>query len=164
MYQARIEGPHCAPVPHLHVADHLIAIVGGTGITGALSLADWWLSQKSPRNGVHGHLRIIWTIRERTMADLAEIHALQAAMKASTEHKASLQIHVSSETGRLDPNEAIEELLSGLEGRAFVYISGPEGLSAGVEDACVRIKRTKARHHVGGPPLELVSYLASFTV
>ena len=58
---------------------------------------------------------------------------------------AHFHIHVSSECGRLDPRDELGSFLgqheARREGRVWVYVSGPEGLLASAETACVEQQR-----------------------
>jgi ferric-chelate reductase len=144
----------------------VLAIVGGTGITGALSLANWWITQQSAPDPVQQRLKIIWSIRDTDMADIVEIKMLQERFR-TTESRANLEIHISSQSGRMDPAALLQEFLESqtdLEGNTFVYISGPRGLAAGAEAGCVQQKgRLNSRHAHGGKK-ELEWYNASFEI
>lgn len=122
----------------------MIAIVGGTGITGALSLANWWISRHCTIPPTKPRLKIVWSIRDIKTADIAEIYALQEHLQ-NLEQTADLQIHVSSQSGRLLPGPVLDSFIEVRPDSAgkntFVYISGPEGLAAAAETACVRQKR-----------------------
>ena len=144
----------------------MLAIVGGTGITGALSLADWWITRQTTTSQTSQRLKIVWSVRDVKMMDIAEIRALQERFQ-SVKQTAELQIHVSSQSGRLQPGFVLEtfvEAQSGSGGSTFVYISGPEGLAAGAEAACIQQKkRLRARHQQCGNG-ELSWHNATFTV
>lgn len=117
--------------------------MGGTEITGALSLADWWLSQQSTTLEAQQRFKIVWSVRDVKMADLAEIRTLQDRLQR-VEHSAEIQIHVSSQSSRLQPGLVVDNFIEAHNTSArstFVYISGPEGLAASAEEACVRQKR-----------------------
>jgi ferric-chelate reductase len=137
--------------------------VGGTGITGALSLADWWLSQQSTTLDTQQRFKIVWSIRDVKMADLAEIRTLQDRLQR-VQHTADIQIHVSSQSGRLQPGLIVDNFVEAQQdsaGSTFVYISGPEGLATGAEEACVRQKR-RLRQQNGTK--EITWHNATFTV
>jgi ferric-chelate reductase len=164
--QARIEGPYITEVPELKPESHVLAIVGGTGTTGALSLADLWTSQQRTTSQTQQCLKIVWSIRDIKMADLAEIRALQERF-SSLKQSAELQIHVSSQSGRLQPGRSLDDFVEAQPdsaGSTFVYISGPEGLATSAEAACVRRqRRTCARLRENGNG-ELSWHNATFTV
>jgi NAD(P)H-flavin reductase len=77
------------------------------------------------------------------MADIAEVHAFQERLQ-NLEQTADLHIHVSSQSGRLLPGPVLDTFMEARPDSAhntFVYISGPEGLAAATETACIRQKR-----------------------
>jgi ferredoxin-NADP reductase len=132
----------------------VIAIVGGTGITGALSLANWWISRQYPTTTPSKpRLKIVWSVRDIKMADIAEIHAFRERLQ-TLEQTADLQIHVSSQLGRLLPESVLDDL----------YISGPEGLATSAEDACVRQKRLLRASRQPNRRKEISWHNATFTV
>jgi ferric-chelate reductase len=143
----------------------VLAIVGGTGITGAFSLADWWIPQQCTTSQTQQRLKIIWSIRDIKMADIAEIRALRQRLR-STKQTAELQIHVSSLSGRLQPGLVLDNFIEAQPhgGSTFVYISGPEGLANGAEVACIKQQRqlrVRRQQHGSG---RLSWHNATFTV
>lgn len=77
------------------------------------------------------------------MADLAEIRTLRDRLQR-VQHTADIQIHVSSQSGRMQPGLIVDNFVEAQQdsaGSTFVYISGPEGLATGAEEACIRQKR-----------------------
>jgi ferric-chelate reductase len=144
----------------------VLAIVGGTGITGALSLANWWMSRQSTTPPTKSRLKIVWSIRDINMADVAEIHAFRQRLQ-NLEHTADLQIHVSSQSGRLLPGLVLDNFIeawSGSVDNTFVYISGPEGLAAAAETACVQQKRQLSASRQETGRREISWHNATFTV
>jgi ferric-chelate reductase len=144
----------------------VIAIVGGTGITGALSLANWWISRQCTTPPTKQRLKIVWSVRDIKMADIAEIHAFQERLQ-NLEQIADLQIHVSSQSGRLSPGLVLDNFMEARPDAAdntFVYISGPEGLAADAETACVRQKRQLSANRQQNGRKEISWHNATFTV
>lgn len=145
----------------------MIAIVGGTGITGALSLANWWISRQYPTTTPSKpRLKIVWSVRDIKMADIAEIHAFRERLQ-TLEQTADLQIHVSSQLGRLLPESVLDDFIEtrpDSTDNTFVYISGPEGLATSAEDACVRQKRLLRASRQPNRRKEISWHNATFTV
>ncbi|TKA83918.1 hypothetical protein B0A55_00228 [Friedmanniomyces simplex] len=137
---ARVEGPYIPLVPELYAADHILAVVGGTGITGALSIANWWASRFSALPPEARSFRLVWSIRERATGKVQEVQELQALMREAPNMEFST--HVSSTEGRLNADDELRNFLvpkkGSRQGKAWVYVSGPEGLLASVETACVK--------------------------
>ncbi|KAH7139604.1 hypothetical protein B0J13DRAFT_586227 [Dactylonectria estremocensis] len=150
--EVRVEGPYRPSDIRFQTASHIICVVGGTGVTGALSLAVWWLKTRAMEPNTR--FTLIWTMRERKMADLREWHQLEGFAVAVS--NLTLVVHVSSEDGRLDPSIHIRQLLwpsqeaTGLPRAkddqieattAWVYSSGPDSLIQATETACVEARR-----------------------
>ena len=138
----RVEGPYVPSESGYVDADHIICVVGGTGITGAISLATWWLNSRSYHD--NAHFTLIWTVREHDTAMLQEWSDLES--RCQELRNINLQVHVSSESGRLDVHQTLRKLTaderkgeSTISRRAWVYVSGPAGLLNQAEDACVDI-------------------------
>lgn len=137
--------------------------MGGTGITGALSLADWWLAQQSTTLETQQRFKIVWSVRDIKMADLAEIRTLRDRLQR-VQHTADIQIHVSSQSGRMQPGLIVDNFVEAQQdsaGSTFVYISGPEGLATSAEEACVRQKRRLLQQN---GTKEITWHNATFTV
>ena len=146
LFESRILTYHTGPyrgsihthLQNLYTADHILLIVDGTGITGALSIADWWAFHYGSELPAQKSLRPIWTVRNRRCADLQEISRLRALVDASS--NMDFRIHVSEESGRLGCDAELAHFLSLSEervGRAWVYASGPESMVTSVETACI---------------------------
>ena len=122
-----------------------MAIAGGTGITGALSIADWRLQRHG--SDASKLLHLIWSVRSRDIADLDEVGVLQK--RVAHLPNVQVQVHVSSEDGRLDMESALASFLECVHGaskdRAWVYASGPKGMVSGVEGACIKQQRKLRR-------------------
>ncbi|KAH6687783.1 hypothetical protein F5X68DRAFT_168680 [Plectosphaerella plurivora] len=138
----RVEGPYPVNDSGFPTASHLICIVGGTGITGAYSLARWWLSAAStaPR------FTLIWTVRHREMAVVREWQELEET--AQSLPNMQVTAHISSEHGRLDTLQTLQQALGPspwmdgrTEGDAWVYSSGPATLLSATEGACVKARK-----------------------
>ena len=84
----------------------------------------------------------MWTVRRHASSQVQEVEEMQALIQGMP--NMHCQIHVSSESGRLSPHDELSNFLSQREarkGRAWVYVSGPDGLMASSETACVQQKR-----------------------
>ncbi|VUC32436.1 unnamed protein product [Clonostachys rosea] len=176
--QARIEGPYRPSDTGYETAFHIICVVGGTGITGALSLAMWWIKARGSVDD--SKFTLIWSVRHEEMAYLKEWQELKAM--AETVRNLNLVEHVTSLSGRLDPSNCIKHYLelgqecngmqaetpSSCSGRvAWVYSSGPDGLIRATESACVATRQEI--HNIvknGGNPSvrELDWYMAKWEV
>ena len=138
----RLEGPYTPNLPAMRSASNIICFVGGTGITGALSIADWWIHNGSSAN----HLSIYWSVRNIEMAQLPEWNNLcELAKDLPSLH---LIVHITSKLGRMDLGQSLKEKVTGIRSpdqSTWVYISGPEGLLDDGEDACLAFKRELGR-------------------
>ncbi|KAI8297840.1 putative ferric reduction oxidase 1 [Colletotrichum sp. SAR11_59] len=142
----RVEGPYQPTDTGFESASHVICIVGGTGITGAHSLALWWLKTRSTAGDTK--FSLVWTVRERESINVQEWFDLVKAAESQT--NMTVSAHVSAEMGRLDPLAFIRQSLGlGLNmstdgrekgavstGTAWVYSSGPGGLLQATQKAC----------------------------
>jgi len=81
-----------------------------------------------------------------------EVQQLQALMRGAANME--FHVHVSSSEGRLDAEEEVRGFVGPKEGarqgRVWVYVSGPEGLLAGVETACVKEEKELSRGERSG--------------
>ncbi|KAF2010266.1 hypothetical protein BU24DRAFT_472369 [Aaosphaeria arxii CBS 175.79] len=147
--EVRLEGPYLPRDPLFETASHIICIVGGTGFTGAYSLALWWLEMRATVD--NSFFTLVWTIRSRESGNIEEWVKLNQV--ATSIAGLSLVAHISSEAGRLDPGMHIRRSL-GLEetfgagcfipetgSTAWVYGSGPEGLVQATGKACEEARR-----------------------
>ncbi|KAI3539728.1 hypothetical protein CSPX01_08684 [Colletotrichum filicis] len=123
-------------------SSHIVCVVGGTGITGALSLASWWLG-KRPANSA---FTLVWAVRHKEATTITEWAQLEEA--ASSVPELTVVAHVSSESGRLNPTSCIRgALIAGQHtkmdstGHAWVYSSGPAGLISTVERSCFEARK-----------------------
>ncbi|GKT62721.1 hypothetical protein ColTof4_01659 [Colletotrichum tofieldiae] len=139
----RVEGPYGVGDNGFETASHIVCIVGGTGITGACSLARWWL-EKRPENR---SFTLVWTVRHREAATITEWTDLEQS--AGSMPNFTTITHVSSESGRVDANEYLQKALVlgqnsvvSSSNRAWVYSSGPAGLLDSVERACVEAQKS----------------------
>lgn len=139
--RVRAEGPYFPPDREFEAVDRIVCIVGGTGITGALSLAEWFLSHRIQDE--KASLTIVWTIRNASTALLSEWQTL-LAHSADASGKLRLRSHISSEYGRLNVEETVRSELAGStvdeSSSAWVYISGPAGLLVAAEDVCCDVE------------------------
>lgn len=150
--QARIEGPYRPSDTGYEAAFHIICVVGGTGITGAYSLAMWWIKARGLNDD--SKFTLIWSVRHEEMACLKEWQELKAM--AGTIPSLNVVEHISSLSGRLDPSQCIRRSLelgqecgatqieahsSYIERAAWVYSSGSDGLIRATESACVAARQ-----------------------
>lgn len=143
--ETRVEGPYIPTEVDFQGADHIVCVVGGTGLTGAYSLALWWLDHRI--QDANAHFTLIWTIRQRDTARLREWQELEDRVDRAGEN-AQLKVHVSSENGRIDAMKSLRETFARSDEKnsvsgqkAWVYVSGPAGLLNSAEDACVDLER-----------------------
>lgn len=143
---ARVEGPYPTNDDKFRSASHIICIVGGTGLTGACSLAHWWLSKRC----ANSRFTLIWTIRHRELAMLKEWMELEQISTPMANF--TMVAHVTSESGRISPRECIEQALRSShpwgvpsEGQAWVYSAGPSALLSATQHACVEVKRSMGK-------------------
>ncbi|KAM5343832.1 hypothetical protein ACJ41O_012369 [Fusarium nematophilum] len=150
--KARLEGPYGPADRRYETASHIICIGGGTGVTGAHSLAVWWIKTRALVDD--SRFTLTWTIRYEEMAHVREWLELKEI--AGTMDRLTLVTHVSSQSQRLDPSAHLKQTLGirwepeGVHaekraphrGRAaWVYSSGPEGLIRATEKACIKTRR-----------------------
>ncbi|KAK1452427.1 hypothetical protein CCUS01_10918 [Colletotrichum cuscutae] len=140
--EVRVEGPYRVGDDGFKSASHIVCIVGGTGITGALSLASWWLD-KRPANSA---FTLVWAVRHKEATTITEWAQLQE--EASSVPGLTVVAHMSSERGRLGPTSCIRgALIAGQHtkmdsaGHAWVYSSGPAGLISTIERSCVEARK-----------------------
>lgn len=145
--EVRVEGPYYPSDVGFAAASKVICIVGGTGLTGAYSLALWWLKTRS--QDAEAEFQLVWTVRYNNTTNIKEWGELKELASAVPNMK--IWTHVSSESGRVDTQGQLREILSaGPRGRttvpvkshkAWVYISGPESLLSSTEMACLATRR-----------------------
>lgn len=171
--EVRVEGPYSPLEADFQSANHIVCIVGGTGLTGAYSLALWWLEhrQRDPR----ARFTLIWTVRHRDTAQLLEWQELEERAR-TIGTCVELNLHVSSEQGRMVAMEALrsafgrsDEKASICEEKAWIYVSGPAGLLDDTEDACVALqsetrRARKAQRDTGLTVNHLDHYIARWEV
>ncbi|KAM0326747.1 hypothetical protein ACHAQA_006620 [Verticillium albo-atrum] len=145
--KVRVEGPYPVNDCGYTTASHIVCIVGGTGITGAYSLARWWLDTVSATT----RFTLIWTVRHREMAMIREWQELEAAAQPLPNMRVTA--HISSQDGRLDATQALQQALArdqlmvgSSEGGAWVYSSGPDALLGATERACAQVKKDIRRN------------------
>ena len=160
----RVEGPYFPYSRAFENARSIICLVGGTGVTGALSLANWFLTHRMQDS--QGVCTVIWTVRDASATLLSEWQALLAC-SSQTNGRLRLRTHISSELGRLNISEAIRAELAangqGEHGAAWIYISGPAGLLKAAEDVCCDLEaELRAARKMGGLSVYNVSVLSHF--
>ncbi|KAH8783063.1 hypothetical protein F5883DRAFT_599431 [Diaporthe sp. PMI_573] len=144
--EVRVEGPYYPSDVGFEVASKVICIVGGTGLTGAYSLALWWLKNRS--QDAQAEFQLVWTVRYNNTTDIREWRELED-MVASVPNM-TIRVHVSSEFGRIDTEGQLRDILStgsrdttvpDKHHKAWVYISGPKSLLSSTEVACLATRR-----------------------
>lgn len=144
--EVRVEGPYYPSDVGFTVASKVICIVGGTGLTGAYSLAVWWLKHRC--QDALAEFQLVWTVRYNSTTNIREWQQLEEIV-ASVPNM-SLRVHVSSESGRLDTEGRLRIFLSDEQGRhaapgisrkAWMYVSGPESLLSTTETAFLAVRR-----------------------
>ncbi|KAF5688572.1 hypothetical protein FDENT_4792 [Fusarium denticulatum] len=149
--EIRLEGPYRINDAGYINASHILCIVGGTGVTGALSLARWWLDTGS----VNGRFTLIWTVRTREPLDIREWTDLMEM--ATTNSSLEIRSHVSSEIGHLDTALILREafkvhnVLATDGGRdGWVYSAGPDALVKATERSCIEVRKDLKRSRKSG--------------
>ncbi|KAJ4989555.1 hypothetical protein SVAN01_04932 [Stagonosporopsis vannaccii] len=169
----RLEGPYPPRDTRFQTASHTLCIVGGSGLTGAYSLAIWWLEALATSSG--SLFTIVWTVRDKEASTIAEWRSLSEI--AARTPALSLITHVSSQNGRLDPamhirkavglaeqSTSIETEKSGAATDAvWVYSAGPDSMVRAVEGVCVRT-RSDIRRSGGACKKNLNWYMAKWEV
>ncbi|KAL1877458.1 hypothetical protein Daus18300_002445 [Diaporthe australafricana] len=93
--------------------------------------------------------QLVWTVRYNNTANIREWEELENIV-ASVPNM-SIRVHVSSESGRMDSESCLREMLSNSQGnttlpdirhKAWVYVSGPESLLSTTEMACLAVRRS----------------------
>jgi ferric-chelate reductase len=169
----RVEGPYTPVTKGYETADEVLCVVGGTGLTGAYSIARWWFNNRSGE--ASSHFTLIWTARQREAFQLQEWTELLEM--CATSGNILLQAHCSSEEGRLDVQGVLRKHFSvstkSQQGRkveqpstrsAWVYSSGPNGLLTAASDACIDLESEMRRaRKAGGSSQYGVSSLGHYT-
>lgn len=180
----RVEGPYVPHVPELWEADNVLCVAGGTGITGALCLANWWLSTRAGNAGDRrSKFRLVWSVRNRETAELDEVVELRRRIEETA--NSGFRLHVSAGNGRLDAERCLEEFCfdpdrpileeskegtatESTRGKTWVYCSGPDGLLEATETACIKvekeIRRSKKKQAARGRVETLEWYIARWSL
>lgn len=151
-FHVLLEGPYGNELD-MHQYDTVVMIVGGSGITAAISRAYALLRCGSPRS-----VRLIWAVQKRDIADDVCAHELSgilgksrfeldvfmtsSAPKESTSHDAPYTLH----TGRPDVNSILDEERSKCAGSMAVFCCGPASLDSSVRNAVRRLLDEKGPH------------------
>ncbi|POS76834.1 hypothetical protein DHEL01_v204765 [Diaporthe helianthi] len=144
--EVRVEGPYYPSDVGFATCSKVICIVGGTGLTGAYSLALWWLRNRSQDS--QADFQLVWTVRYENTANVSEWRELRDMV--SSVRNMAVRIHISSESGRIDTEGQLRKILmassrgTALPDRrrkAWVYISGPDSLLSSTEVACLAMRR-----------------------
>lgn len=160
----RLEGPYTTPHNPLRTHTHILAIVGGTGITGALSLAARFAAlHRSPSTTTSTlkplrttRFTILWSVRAGEDAPLADVRAVtDAAASAGADLRVVRhltgggrpRVDFGAEIGRFGDECAGvgngEEKKGLVVGKGWVYFSGPNAFMQAGEEACVEERRRR---------------------
>ncbi|KAF5591942.1 ferric reductase [Fusarium pseudoanthophilum] len=149
--EVRLEGPYPINDTGYMKASHILCIVGGTGVTGALSLARWWLDAR-PANS---RFALIWTVRTRDSLEITEW--TDPVDVATTNRSLEIRSHISSENGRLDTAlilrdafEAHNVMAADARGDGWVYGAGPDALVKVTEQSCIEVRKDLKRSRKSG--------------
>ncbi|KAH7144769.1 hypothetical protein DER46DRAFT_630229 [Fusarium sp. MPI-SDFR-AT-0072] len=149
--EIRLEGPYRINDASYINASHILCVVGGTGVTGALSLARWWLDAGS----VNGRFTLIWTLRTREPLEIKEWTDLTDM--ATTNSSLEIRSHISSENGRLDTALILREafkvhnaMAADASGDGWVYSAGPNALIKATERSCIEVRKDLMRSRKSG--------------
>ena len=142
--ECRVEGPYAAIKSGHRTADEVVGMVGGTGLTGAYSLALWWLECRTSER--KSHFTLLWAVQDRRSTQFREwkelVHLTEEADNMTIKVH---ELHVSTEDGRLDADDFLRTKFWAAEKcpkqSTWVYVSGPQGLLNDKGDACVGIGR-----------------------
>ncbi|KAJ3056980.1 ferric/cupric-chelate reductase [Rhizophlyctis rosea] len=136
-----IDGPHGHVPPNFMKSDHLVAIVGGSGIPGALSMAMCALDQDIGQS-----VDLLWTARESNAPTLSAFQELQSHPNAPGMLTTTTVI-----TGGPHPASRIPpvDFLASLEhkfkpnGTISVYVCGPQSLNNDVQAAALALGKKR---------------------
>ncbi|RKL48193.1 hypothetical protein BFJ70_g2549 [Fusarium oxysporum] len=149
--EIRLEGPYRINDTGYINASHILCVVGGTGVTGALSLARWWLDAGS----VNGRFTLIWTLRTRESLEMKEWTDLTDI--ATNNSSLEIRSHISSENGRLDTALILREtfrvdnvMAANARGDGWVYSAGPDALIKATERSCIGVRKDLMRSRKSG--------------
>lgn len=149
--EVRLEGPYRIHDMGYVNASHIVCIVGGTGVTGALSLARWWLDF----GPVNSRFTVVWTLRTSESLGIREWTELKDM--SMTNGGLEVTSHISSENGRLNPTSVLEKafgvgngMVADTPGCGWVYSSGPDALMKATQKSCVETKRSITKSKKGG--------------
>lgn len=73
--EACVEGPYIPIVPEMFTTKRIVGTVGNAGLTGAYSLALWWLENRAHPGD--SRFALIWTIRDRETVNLHKVQQLR---------------------------------------------------------------------------------------
>ncbi|KAG5782718.1 hypothetical protein H9Q73_003653 [Fusarium xylarioides] len=149
--EVRLEGPYRINDAGYINASHILCIVGGSVVTGALSLARWWLDAGS----VNGRFTLIWTVRTREPLEIKEWTDL--VDMARTNDNLDIRSHISSDNGCLNSALILREaftaqnvMASDARGDGWVYSEGPDALVKATERSCVEVRKDLKRSRKSG--------------
>ncbi|SCN99991.1 uncharacterized protein FFB20_11045 [Fusarium fujikuroi] len=149
--EIRLEGPYNINNARYINATHILCIVGGTGVTGAISLARWWLDAGS----ANGRFTLIWTVRTSEPLEIKEWADLVDV--ATTSRNLDIRSHISSENGRLDTALILREAVevrnatdTDARGDGWIYSAGPHALVKATERSCIEVRKDLVRSRNSG--------------
>lgn len=138
--------------------------MGGTGITGALSIARWWNARYQMQRQTSKSFRIVWTVRDSKQAEFTDV---QEVLKyTQSDPRIEFCVYDSKQSGRLDAQKELESFLGGMTkrtGRIWLYASGPPGLLDSTQEACLKIQKGLKKKHDGPEGTNLEWHVASYS-
>ncbi|TPX55161.1 hypothetical protein PhCBS80983_g05556 [Powellomyces hirtus] len=144
-----IDGPHGTFPPRFLSSPHIITIAGGSGIPGALSIANHVLDSNTSQS-----VDFVWTAREAGAERLSSLQDLQRHNILQTAGHHSCSFNLSAD-GRLDINDKMRRMLERFSDAdsVSVYTCGPTSLTDAVVDAvnvCRKGRRGRIMVHTEG--------------
>lgn len=132
-----MEGPYITPHNPFDKNDSILCIVGGTGITGALSLAEYY--QTGPDSPV-ARFGIVWSLKEYEQIDLPEVeklkqHSKHVEMTTHLTGPARTRINFEQIVRDWQQTRKVEDIA---KGKTWIYFSGPDAFMNIGETACVQ--------------------------
>lgn len=152
-FHVLLEGPYGLEL-YMHQYAAVVMIVGGSGITAAISRAYALL-----RAGAPPHIRLVWVAQKLEMVDDVCAHELSGVLgnsrfkmdvfatsptesTISSSRKRSYNLH----TGRPDVDGILNEERDKCAGSMAVFCCGPPGLDASVRNSVVRLLKEDGPH------------------
>ncbi|KAI8823164.1 uncharacterized protein EV422DRAFT_394171 [Fimicolochytrium jonesii] len=135
-----IDGPHGKLPPRFLSSQHIVTIAGGSGIPGALSIANHVLEQNSVQS-----IDVVWTAREAGASRLSSYLELQRHKVLQQAGRHSCSLNVSSRDGRLDMLANVRDTIAKFadEDSVGIYVCGPGEMVDAVVDAANECRKRR---------------------